>query len=135
MATNKKTRDEAVLLLNALASRRNTRSDTGIEKDGSDVWGDLNFFGMADQLETSTEALALARDCFDHVPSLHACISHQIDDATPHAFELECAQAAQLVEEGWEKGNEIKERTRIQQELDAGIETHSDYTDELEGLN
>jgi len=132
MATNKKTRDEAVLLLNALASRRNTRSETGIEKDGSDVWGDLNFFGMADQLETSTEALALARDCFDHVPSLHACISHQIDAATPHAFELECAQAAQLVEEGWEKGNEIKEAPRVLRDLDA---SQPIYTDELEGLN
>lgn len=122
MATNKKTRDEAILLLQALASRR-TAED----------WTNLNFFGMSEQLDTSTEALSLARDCFDHVPSLHACIAHNTEESAPHAFELECAQAAILMFEGWEKGNTVKEAPRITRDIAELYDSRCG--DELEGLN
>lgn len=118
--TDKNVRAQAIDLLNALGSRR-------VNKD----WAMLNFFGMAEILDTSNDAISLARDCFDHVPSLHMCIPHTIDEYSPHAFELECVQAALLVAEGWEKGDCIEEDPKAMQDL----QQFNLCSEDLEGVN
>lgn len=98
MATSKSVRAEAVLLLDAIASRRTARD-----------YFALNFFSLANELDINNEALALARDCYDAVPSMLSLEQHKMEETEPHAYELECAQAALLMAEGWEQGDTIEE--------------------------
>lgn len=83
MSTSKKTRDEAVLLLSALACRKGT-GITGA------------FMEFADHLELSNDAIQLARAAYEVIP-------HELHSD----FELECLEAQYLVASGWEDGDAI----------------------------
>lgn len=88
MSTSQKIRDEATLLLAALASRKVADDDLQGE----------SFFEFAGHLDVSDAGICLARAAYDAIPArLHGA-----------DFELECCEASLLVESGWEDGDPLE---------------------------
>lgn len=90
---SKKVREEAVLLLSALGS-----------KTMSDDTAPGAFFDYAEHLGISDDGMSAARAAYDAIPTMQGIAALE---GGCTAFARECLEAAQLVAEGWEKGDQL----------------------------